>query len=94
LPEVSVVTEDNDSTWEPYYDDPEYDLEAEDAYVPFYFPHHRELEYIPGSEDEAVEANAIVEDNPKDVPTNFIARGLIRQNWITVDVPIVVHISK
>ncbi|KAI5442783.1 hypothetical protein KIW84_011705 [Lathyrus oleraceus] len=35
LPEVSVITEDNDSTWEPYCDDPEYDLEAEDAYVPF-----------------------------------------------------------
>ncbi|XP_050909412.1 uncharacterized protein LOC127123212 [Lathyrus oleraceus] len=92
--EVSVVTEDNDSTWEPYCDDPEYDLEAEDAYVPFYFPHHRELEYIPGSEDEAAEANAIVEDNPKYVPTGFIAHGVIRQNQTSVDVPVVVHISK
>ncbi|XP_050889100.1 uncharacterized protein LOC127094288 [Lathyrus oleraceus] len=94
FPEVSVVTEDNDSTWEPYCDDPEYDLEAEDAYVPFYFPHHKELKYIPGSEDEAAEANAIVEDNPKDVPTDFIAHGVIRQNWTYVDVPVVVQISK
>ncbi|XP_050909053.1 uncharacterized protein LOC127122814 [Lathyrus oleraceus] len=28
LPEVSVVTEDDDSSWEPYCDDPKYDLEA------------------------------------------------------------------
>ncbi|XP_050889075.1 uncharacterized protein LOC127094261 [Lathyrus oleraceus] len=46
------------------------------------------------SEDEAAEANAIVEDNPKDVPTDFIAHRVIRQNWTSVDVPIVVHISK
>lgn len=92
--EVSTITEDDDSTWEPYCDDPEYDLEAEDAYVPFYFPHHRELEYIHGLEDEAVKANSIVEDNPKDVPSNFIARRVIRPNWISVDDPIVVHISK
>ncbi|XP_050876724.1 uncharacterized protein LOC127080448 [Lathyrus oleraceus] len=94
LPEVSVVNEDNDSTWEPYYDDTEYDLEAEDAYVPFYFPHHRELEYIPRSEDEAAEANAIVEDNPKDLSTDFIAHRVVRQNWTFVDVTVVVHISK
>ncbi|XP_050875824.1 uncharacterized protein LOC127079489 [Lathyrus oleraceus] len=48
LLEVSVVTKDDDSAWEPYCDDPEYDIEADDAYVPFYFPHHRKLEYIPG----------------------------------------------
>ncbi|XP_050891028.1 uncharacterized protein LOC127096507 [Lathyrus oleraceus] len=94
LREVSVVTEDNDSTWEPYCDDPEYDLEAEDAYVPFYLPQHRELEYITGSEDEAAEANATMEDSPKDVTTDFVARGVIRQNWTSVDVPVVVHISK
>lgn len=33
LPEVSVVIEDDDSAWEPYCDDLEYDLEAEDAYA-------------------------------------------------------------
>ncbi|KAI5384391.1 hypothetical protein KIW84_071415 [Lathyrus oleraceus] len=52
FPEVSAITEVDDSVWEPYCDDPEYDLEAEDAYVPFYFPQHKELEYIPGSDDE------------------------------------------
>lgn len=62
--------------------------------MPFYFPHHRELEYIPGSEDETAEATAIVEDNPKDVTSDFVAHGVIRQNWTSVDVPVVVHISK
>lgn len=92
--EVIVITQDDDSSWEPYYNDLEYDLEAEDAYVPFYFPHHRELENIHGSEDEATEANAIVEDNPKNVSANFITRRVIHQNWTSVDVPIVVPISK
>lgn len=63
-------------------------------HMPFYFPHHREVEFIPGSEDEAAEANAIVEDNPKDVPTDFIAHRVIHQNRTFVDVPVVVHISK
>lgn len=62
--------------------------------MPFYFPHHRELDNISGSEDEVAEANAIVEDNPKDVLTDFIAHRVIRQNWTSVDVPVVVHISK
>lgn len=38
LPEVSAIIEDDHSTWESYCDYPKYDLEAEDAYVPFYFP--------------------------------------------------------
>lgn len=41
--EVSAIIEDDDSTWEPYCDDPEYDIEAQDAYVPFYFPHQENL---------------------------------------------------
>ena len=35
-----------------------------------------------------------MENNPKDVPANFIARRVILQNWISVDVLVVVHISK
>lgn len=44
---------------DPHYHDPEYPIESENAYVPFYYPRprHKEPENTPRSEDEMVEDN-------------------------------------
>ena len=76
--------------WEPYPEDPGY-MSPEDAYVPFYSPRRRE--YIPWSDDETPEVDAILEDEGIEVP-NFMTPGLVCQNWIVVDVPTIVHASK
>ena len=66
-------------------------MSPEDAYVPFYSPRRRE--YIPWSDDEALEVDAILEDEEEEVP-NFVTHRLICQNWMAVDVPTIVHVSK
>ena len=37
---------------------------------------------------------AILEDDEEQQVPNFVTRGSVCQNWITVDVPYVIHLSK
>lgn len=44
------------------------------------------------SKDQSVAA--ILEDDEEQEMPNFVAQGSICQNWIIVDVPFVIHLSK
>lgn len=40
------------------------------------------------------ETNAVIEENPEEDAQTFMTHGMVFLNWIIVDVPTIVHVSK